>query len=451
MTGSLRGLVVRHLVSPYGIAIVPCCGFLFAWLFPPDVYTYYVREPDLMYRNPDALLFFVACAGAFLLGVRLVGQFASAASAVAVPKIQLRSGSPLLYLVAPLALAALPCFVYMTLIASSMNVFALILSQQGDLVKQAITGASSDGIWGSTLFLLTGVLWWAGYRANQLQLRGSSRRIFSCVFWACFAVDFLTCLASFDRTNLMPLLAGTTLIYLFFATRAANMRLGKLFATGFGSAFAIVGAFLAVQFARGASRIDVFITSMLGYTIVSYNRMAALILGAMHYQFEGKGAYVVAFFLQNDRFSGVRGELGLPNSYGLWLSEFPSLTAAGLNSSYNWASVFGYVFSDLGWWTPLYLFAAGILAGYLWSRFRAGTPLGIVFYPWMAFWILFWFGWNLLFDARGVVLLETAVLLVVYDRLSLRRARGAAQPIRVAPNSLWGAITPVATRREGSL
>ncbi len=451
MTGYLRRFIVRYVLSPYGIALVPYCVFLFAWNFPPNTYTYYIHEPDLLYHNPESLLFYTACLLAFLIGVWVVGCFDSIASATAVPVIRLRAGSPLLYLAVPLLLAAIPCLIFMMLVGASMNVVALILSQQGDVMKNANVGGAGSGFWGSGLFLLTGVLWWAGYRASQLQLKGTSKRIFYAVFTGCFLVDLLTCLATFDRTNLMPLLAGSTIVFLFFKTRAENVKLGRLALIASCAAVLILGAFLALQFARGASRADAFITSMLGYTIVSYNRMAALVLGVMHYVYQGKGAYVVAFFLENGRFAGMRSGMGLPTSYGLWLSEFPSLSAAGLNSSYNWASVLGYVFSDLGWWTPLYIFGTGLFAGYLWSRFRAGSPFGIVFYPWLAFWILFWFGWNLLFDARGVVLIETAVLLAIYDRFCLRRGREVPQveePVLV-PRSPWQLPRPVASLQRG--
>jgi len=448
MIGYLRRLLIRNLCSPYGIAVAAYCLFLLAWVFPPGVYTHYIHEPDLMYLNPMVLLYYTACVAAFLFGAHVIDFFAPPAATPA-PKIQLRYGSPLMYLVLPLVLAGIPCFIYMVEIASVLNVIALILTQQGDVMKQANNGGSGSALWGSTLFLLTGVLWWSGFRGSQLQLKGAARKAFYLLFVACLGVDVLTCLATFDRTNLMPLLAGCTVIYLFFKSRGGNVKLARLATTGLGSVFVIFASFLGLQFARGASQLDAFLTSILGYTIVSYNRMAALIVGTMHYAYEGKGAYVVAFLLQNDRLSGIRDRMGLPTSYGLWLSEFPSLSAGGLNDSYNWSSVFGYLFSDLGWWTPGYMFAAGLLAGYLWSRFRAGTTIGIVLYPWMAFWILFWFGWNLLLDARGVVLIETSILLVVYDRLFLRRVRGSLQT-RAMPNSAWDPIRPVATtHREG--
>jgi len=448
MIGYLRRLIVRNLCSPYGIAIIPYCIFLLAWVFPPGIYTYYIHEPDLMYLNPMVLLYSTVCVAAFLVGALSFNLLGPAVANTA-PRIQLRYRSRFLYLALPLVLAGIACFIYMVEIGSGLNFIALIMTQQGDVMKEANTGGGDSAFWGSTLFLLTGVLWWAAFRASQVHLKGVARKAFYLLFFACLGVDVLACLATFDRTNLMPLIAGCTVIYLFFKSRDSNVKLGRLAATGFGSLFVILASFISLQFARGASRLDAFVSSTLGYTIVSYNRMAAMIVGALHYAYEGKGAYVVAFLLQNDRLSGIRDRMGLPTSYGLWLSEFPSLSAGGLNDSYNWSSVFGYLFSDLGWWTPLYMFAAGLLAGYLWSRFRAGTTIGIVLYPWMAFWILFWFGWNLLLDARGVVLIETGILLLVYDKLFLRTVQDARRTCAAARSS-WDLIQPVATNhREG--
>jgi hypothetical protein len=424
---------------------------MFAWTFPPSLYTQYIREPDLMYHSPTILWFYTACVAAFLLGVRVIALFSPADSVSSIPKIRSRSDSKLLYLVVPLLLAAVPCLIYLLMIGRSVNFVSLIMSQQGDVIKQVLATGGASSFWDSGLFLLTGVLWWAAYRAAQLELKGAAKGIFYLVYSACFALDVITCLATFDRTNLMPLLAGCIVIYFFFKTRAANVKLVKLALVGLGSIAVISGSFVALQFARGASQIDAFITSMLGYSIVSYNRLAALLMGVLHYVYQGKGAYVVAFLTTNGRFDGIREQMGLPHSYEVWLSEFPALSASGLNAGYNWASVFGYVFSDIGWWTPLYLFATGLLGGYLWSRFRAGTPFGIVCYPWMAFWILFWFGWNLLFDARGEVLLETSVLLFIYDKICLRPVRQASRTGHVH-GSAWESIRPVvSTHRRGLL
>jgi hypothetical protein len=450
MIGYLLGPIVRYLPSPYGIALVPCFLFLFAWTFPPDLYIHYISEPDLMYHNLTAMWFFTACVAAFFLGVRVIGRFDSAPPEATAPSIQLRSSSKLLYLIVPLLLAAGPCLIYLLLIARNVNFLALVLSQQGDVIKQAMANDDASSFWDSGLFLLTGVLWWAAYRAGQLKLNGAARKTFYLIFLGCFALNVITCLATFDRTNLMPLLGGCTVIYLFFKTRAANLKLGRLALIGVGSIVVMAGSFAALQFARGASAIESFISSMLGYSIVSYNRLAALLMGVLHYVYQGKGAYVVAFLTTNGRFSGIRDQMGLPSSYEVWLSEFLSVSASGLNAGYNWAGVFGYLFSDIGWWTPLYMFGTGVLGGYLWSRFRAGASIGIVCYPWMAFWILFWFGWNLLFDARGEVLLETGILLFIYDRICLLSVRDVSRTPRDS-GSVWEPGRPVASTHRGGL
>jgi len=453
MIAYIRRLIIRHLVSPYGIAIVPYLFFLFAWSFPPNVYTHYIREPDLMYHNPAVLLFYTLCVAAFLVGVRVAPQFRSnAPDAISLPRIQLRFGSPLVYLLVPLILAAVPCLIFVGLISSGMNFIGMLMSQQGDAIKQVNStgGLGGSDFWGSTLFLLTGVLWWSAFRASQLKLSGTSRRLFGAVFAASFVIDVLACLGTFDRTNLMPLLAGLIVVYLFFKTRSGDVKLARLLLVALASVLGILAVFVALQFARGASHIDALITSMLGYTIVSYNRLAALVIGVMHYLYQGKGAYVVAFLTENDRFAALRDQMGLPNFFVLWLSEFGSLSASGLNSNFNWASVFGYLYSDLGWWTPVYMAVAGVFAGSLWSRFRAGTTFGLVFYPWMAFWILFWFGWNLLLDARGVVLLETCVLLFLYDKFYLQKAWATDRPVS-APTSSWDPVQIVNTSNRGGI
>jgi hypothetical protein len=452
MSSYIRRLVLRHLVSPYGIALIPYAFFLFAWSFPPNVYSYYIREPDLMYHNPMVLLFFTLCVAAFLLGVRIAPQIRStAADRMSLPRIRLRFGSPVIYILVPLLIAAIPCLIFVGLIAADNNFLALILSQRGEAIKAVNSTGSLGGgdFWGSTLFLLTGVLWWAAFRASQLQLSGGARRLFNAVFAASFVIDVLACLGTFDRTNLMPLLAGLIIIFLFFKTRAADVKLSRLVIIALASVFGILAVFIVLQLARSAAHVDALITSMLGYTIVSYNRLAALVMGIMHYVYQGKGGYVVVFLTQNPRFTELRDRMGLPNFFVLWLSEFGPLAASGLNSSFNYSSVFGYLFSDLGWWTPVYMAITGIFAGSLWSRFRAGTTLGLVLYPWMVFWILFWFGWNLLFDARGVVLLETSVLLFLYDKLCLlRRSREAARPVIVSQSS-WEPAQPAITSHRG--
>jgi hypothetical protein len=63
----------------------------------------------------------------------------------------------------------------------------------------------------------------------------------------------------------------------------------------------------------------------------------------------------------------------------------------------------------------------GLLVGYIWWKFRAGKTFAIVLYPWCAFCILFWVGYNVMFDGRITELVKMAVALTVYDKFMLRQ------------------------------
>jgi len=130
---------------------------------------------------------------------------------------------------------------------------------------------------------LTAVLGWAQYRALQLNLRNAKRSIFWIIFSAGWLVDAATSVALVDRTRLMPLMASTILIAIFFKTRGRQVQFLRIAAFAFVSMLAIVGTFLLLSFLRGSLLVGSLMTSLLGYTIVSYNRMAALLMGAMHY------------------------------------------------------------------------------------------------------------------------------------------------------------------------
>jgi hypothetical protein len=325
---------------------------------------------------------------------------------------------------------------YLILLGGKINFVALLASQHGDAIKTASEmGKESQGRWDESLPLLTAVLWWSLYRARQLRLRGASKNLFYAIFFLSMGVGILTCIATVDRTNLMPIILGCLVISLFFKSRATNVRLGNLLATGVLSATGVTGIFLIFSFLRGALAIDVLMTSVLGYTIVSYNRLAALLAGVMHYAYEGRGVYLSRYVLEDVKLNSVLhliDRFGWPTGFTLWQTEFLSTSASGLNSTFIWSGAFGYIYSDLGWWTPLYLCPVGVLAGYLWARFTAGDTAGAVLYPWVGFWILTWFSTNSLFGVNFIRYIEFAVVLTFYDWVFLRRSRHVAENIAVA-------------------
>ncbi len=436
MIAAVQSWATRNLVSPYGLAAFSYCIFLVAFVFPPKVYTEYIGEPNLIFLNLTTLVFYTVCVGAFLLGVYAVRYLGSYAPPDTLLRISARH--PFFYLAAPLLMSSVLCVVFLAKLGGHIDFVALLSSGQGEMVKAAM-GGDTEGNWASALTLLTVVLWWAAFRGHQLQLRGFQKLIFQVSFLVGAGVDLITCVATVDRTTLMPLIAGLLVIYLFFKTREEKVSTGRLALIGTGSAAGLIGAFLCLAFLRGASAGKLLVASLMGYTIVSYNRLAALVTGVMHYAYQGRGVYLFPLLVRNDRINNLipmRDWFGWPDLLVQMESEFSAVMAAGLNAKYNWAGYFGYIYSDLGWWTPVYLLFLGVFAGFFWHRFCAAKTDGIVMYIWIAFSILFWVGGNWIFQEKIVRVVAVGVLLAVYDRFSIRHEAGSVSYPAVRPSSL---------------
>jgi hypothetical protein len=417
----LKRIVIQNIVSPSGLAIISYCIFLFAWLFPAGLYTEYIHEPDLMFLDPLVLAFYTSCVAAFLLGVRASCFVVTGRRS---PAVSITVRNPFLYLAIPVFLGLVWCGIYLKMLGGKLDFVALLLSQQGESIKVAGEfGALSVGIWSSGLFMLTAALWWSSVRAKQLQLSGFSRHAFRILFFAGVIVDVTTCVATVDRTSLMPLIAGLSVTWLFGKTVTRNIRILRLASIGLSSTAGVIAVFLLMSFLRGTIAIKGLMMLLLGYTIVSYNRMAALLLGVMHDSYQGRGVYLFPILRENvtlNKLFHLNDRFDWPTAWGLWSAAFSSVASAGLNPGFNFYSVFGALYSDLGWLTLAYLFFVGILVGCLWWKFRAGKTFAIVLYPWFAFCILFWAGYNVMFDGRITELLKMAVALTFYDKFMLR-------------------------------
>ncbi|HEV2275808.1 MAG TPA: hypothetical protein VGR96_16675 [Acidobacteriaceae bacterium] len=418
--------------------MVSYCIFLFAWFFPSGLYTEYIHEPDLMSLNPLALTFYTCCVAAFIGGSRASRLLTRGFRKSSVAKIEVRS--PLPYLMIPMIVGIVLCCVYLIVLGGKINFVALLTSQQGNAIKAAgQVGQLETGRWSSALFVLTGILWWAQYRSGQISLSGTNRMIFRATFFTGAVIDLLTCVATVDRTNLMPLIAGLSIIWLFVKTRDEKVKIIKLLGAGLISGLGVVAIFLLVSMLRGDVAVRLLIMGLLGYTIVSYNRMAALLLGVMHDSYEGRGVFLFPILRENTTLNSIfhfSDRFGWPNSLSLWLSAFNSVSSAGLSQAFNYYSVPGALYSDLGWWTLAYMCGLGIISGVVWFHFKAGKTAAVILYPWCAFCILFWTGFNAMFDGRVLGILELALIMMVYDKVRVRNVRNAETTRKVESSAI---------------
>jgi hypothetical protein len=423
----LKRQLTLNIVSPYAIALFSYLIFLFSWVFPPETYSSYMSERDLLYLNWPTFFYYSLCVLAFVAGIRLIRIFARGPRDTSVPTASVNA--PLLYLALPLILSAFYCLGFVVTLGGHIDFVSLRASQQGEAIKAA-NGSSmmNEGAWNASLIVTSAVLLWAAYRFFQLKMKRGNRIIFYLVFAMTLSAAFLVCVATVARGDLIPIMTGLIIIYTFVKTRSEGARIGRILLTLVGAGAGIVGAFSALAFLRGSAGGKALVASFLGYTIVSYNRMAAVVTGVMHYANEGHFIYVFPLIVNNNRLNSIiplRDYFGWPDAVQQWKTEFMSVISAGLNSSYNWSGLFGYLYSDLGWWSALYMFFFGIMAGIFWSRFCAGKTDGILWYLAIAYSILMWFSLNWLFREQVTRYLGAMVVLMIWDKLLLKRARVA--------------------------
>jgi hypothetical protein len=423
-----RDVVIRNVASPYGLAAVSLLFFLFAWTFPPGLYTRYADEPDLMFLDPASLLFFLLCVLAFVVGLAVV-DFFFPVRGLSRAKIATRI-SPMWFLLLPLIAGTAPTvYSCILLLRNNVNLLEFLFAADAARLK-AEGGMDISGTLGLASVALMGITWWAIWRSHQLDLHG----------WRSFAVRFAIIAATASmltsavlkvgRGEFMPILAGIAILFLLGKHVEGKLTPASLFRHSTAFAALIVLLFLAFSMLRGSVGGERLASEMVGYTISSYNRLAAILNGRLRYPFSGRGLYLSAFVAFNDTFNKVfhvSRIFAWPDFDTVWQSEFAAVSGAGLNGFMIWSGSFGYIFSDLGWFSPLLLFVYGLMTGTVWRWLKLDRTLGVILYPWFAFCILFWFGTNYLFDTKAFVLLLDASFLACYERILARTSPEVTQ------------------------
>ena len=399
--------------SPYGLALLSACVFLFAVLFPPGLYYFYLGELDNIFLNGEAVLYFGLCLLGFFTGLACFKVMAGAGEN---GKQSLVQDRPLMFVLIPLFTGTAVCVASTSALASSLpNLGTLLLAQQGDLVKLAgLSGATSVGFWRTSSIITTGTLWWAYWRGTHLLMTAAARRTFLICFSVALACAVLACIVRVDRTALMPILAGLFVLYLHRRIAESQASLSRAVLLGLGIGMLLIGMFLLLSLVRGYSGFKLLLSLLLGYTIASYNRLAALLSGQLTYLYHGSGIYLSSAYSSD--LNNIFHFQNLPTPTDAWFSEFSSTLVAGLNPMYIWSSAFGYLYSDIGWWTPLYFIALGLLYGWGWRLFLQQTAVGVLIYPWLAFNVLFWVGSNYVLDTKLIMLILMGLALAIYER-----------------------------------
>jgi hypothetical protein len=405
------------LLSPYGLALVSFTFFVLVWLLPPSIYTTYLEERDFLFLDPASMLLYTLCVGAFIAGLLLIDTFFP--SGFAPPaRITTRIPEPI-FLLIPIAIASIFTLVSIALLVQgNPALVGLILLQQGSQVKDTLDVRQPLGL--SSMWLL-GICWWAMWRYRQVELRSRwSRGIISGSIAFGILLVMVSASLKLARGELMPVVAGCALLYLVQRASEGRWNTRTVLKAATALAAGVVALFTLMSLARGSEDLDSFVGALLGYSVSSYNRLAALVNGRLHYPYTGSGLYLSSFVSFNTSFNSVipiSSFMRWPSYADMWDSQFAATWQAGLDGTRIWSGAFGYIFADFAWFTPLVLFVYGLLCGWVWRSIKLGRLFGVVLYPWCGFCVLFWFGTNALLDTKLFVFLLVALVLSAYERL----------------------------------
>jgi hypothetical protein len=418
--------VLNNVVSPYGLAIVSYAFFLFSCLLPPSIYTGYMHEPDLMFLDPVVILFFTLCVAGFIAGVWLISWLVP--DRPLVDRELSTKVSPAVYLLVPLVLCvSLTAFSISLIVAGNPLAILILMSQQGNLLTP--TGDANLELHGTmniSVLFVSGVVWWSFWRYHQLGTKWRGKHLVRIVQLLAVVVVLAFTSLILSKHLVTVLVTGLVICYLMRKRFLRQLNWNLLSKTVLLFAVAGSAVFFFVSFLKGALDPETQIEGFIGYTISSYNRLAALLHGVLRFEYSGRGINFSNFLSFNNffnRFVPFRELLSIPDFYNWWWSEFESVGRAGLNSSLIFCGTFGDLFIEIGWFAPLYLLFYGVLYGLLWRWMLSGRLIGLVLYPYCAYCILFWFSTNGLFDQDIVALILDALLLAVYELILLNRAR----------------------------
>jgi hypothetical protein len=273
------------------------------------------------------------------------------------------------------------------------------------------------------------IIWWFAFRLWESRISGATRRWMTALLCLAVLVAMANSIVHAERVTLMPIIAGLFPIYVFAKGTARTGQLWPVLRPIVIGVCGILGLFFLLSQARGNAVTESSSKLLLGYTIASYNRLATLLQGSLRFDYPGNIQDLCWFFSYNKYFNAAipyATIFNIPDAIVSWESDFRATAAAGLVQGYMYPSVFGYVFRDIGSWSPIYFAFQGILVGWAWKSFQGGRVFGLMLYPWCTFAILFWFGWNLFLTDTYFYIGAAAIIMISYEKWLGRRTTQVA-------------------------
>lgn len=411
-----QGLHLRgnHPTSPPMLAIYMLVFFIISSIIPPNIYSYYLNEPDFMFFDPYALTLVVLCTISFILAYLTLSSLPDIKLGYrlkSVVSVKFRT-----FIIIPIFFCSILSLVYdLLIIYRYPNVPLLSLTGHGNMVKHIFEINTPQ--FGSFLYLNVITIFWA---ISNVFARGlKDKKTFIVIFFSS-ALLIISYVLTMQRGQLVFFMSGLLVIYFTFHF-SASITPRELIKNVFISVLLlmIIIIFITMFFFLRSVGPNHLFSYILGYGPASFNRLAAIINGNLVYRYGVTGFYMAPFLLHLpilDKIANIN-IFNFPHAAVVFTSEFNSLARAGLNSRFNWATVYGYIYSSIGWATPIYFMLLGFICSFVWGHLKRATQFGFAFYPFIGASILFWFTTNTLFMSEAVMSLFGAILLHFYSEL----------------------------------
>ncbi len=391
---------------------------------PPILYEDVVHEQDLMFFNFRLIGFYSLCILVYFSGTATIRFVPPRFTVLRARMSELRPnlGAMIwLPLGAAFAVGLLTCVL---LLKSNPALLALIMSGQGQEAKSKLDMSGNLGGMGA---FVAAVLAYTQMRLYQCERAVKPMVLLACksLWWATFALAIMTALLKLARYEAIPVVLSFMIIWL--RTRASGRP--AAFAIGWGAVGlgGVLTLFSLVALVRGAEAFQ----SLMGYGPASFNHLAAVLSGRLQYKGTIEPGVYTLNFINNLPFIHRLTDAQFFNfdAAADFKNEFDVAAGAGLNRHLIWITAFGYYFVDMGWWSLLLHFVAGVFTGVCWKSFNSQKAWGSVMYPFLASTMLLWPTGAMLTRPPLTISVLSALLLMAWDRLPLWK-QGPPQQVR---------------------
>ena len=401
---------MRFLISPYFLILYQFILMLIPIFFINNkTYSFYINEPDLMYLNLKVYLF---------IFINILSFSIAYLSINIKPKITFFNFrlkriylSPNLYFLPLLIFFEVAVGLFIVIFLKQNSDILPLLFIDMTLYKESFKG----NFFYFSNYLLMGVLLYTIYQKYYFKIKGKLINLF--ILLGILEILIATTLLA-ARYLLIPFTISLFVIMIFF--KKVDFKKFILLIIIFISLLILItwlrtGAGVT---AHSDKSIDLIVKQIMGYTIASYNRLAAILGSKLHFTYENTGFYLFPALSHIPIFHKI-----LPNFFGVdgtvdvTKQEFVDVAVASLNENYIWATLYGYIASTLGWASVVYFYLLGLLYGILWKQFKNQKIFGIIIYPWAYACLILVFSSNLLFMPTFISFIYSAIVIMFWNSL----------------------------------